>query len=61
AIQDISWKAQVRRCNRYRTLRARGQHANQVVVAMARALIGLMWAMAKAVPVAPEASLVDDH
>ncbi|MGH7310464.1 MAG: transposase [Candidatus Rokuibacteriota bacterium] len=61
AIQDISWKAQVRRCHRYRTLRARGQHANQVVVAMARALIGLMWAMAKAGPVAPEASLVDDH
>jgi transposase len=36
AIQDISWKAHVRLCKRYRRLLARGQHANQVVVAMAR-------------------------
>jgi transposase len=53
AIQDISWKAQVRLCQRYRKLLARGKHANQVVVAMARELIGFMWAMAKEVPVAP--------
>ena len=53
AIQDISWKAQVRRCKRYRKLIARGKHANQVVVAIARELIGFMWAIAKAVPVTP--------
>jgi transposase len=41
-IQDISWKAQGRRCQRYRKLLARGKHANQVVVAMARAFVGLM-------------------
>ena len=35
-IQAISWKAQVRLCQRYRRLLARGQHANQVVVAIAR-------------------------
>jgi len=51
AIQDISWKAQVRLCKRYRRLIARGQHANQVVVAMARELVGFMWAIAKQVPV----------
>ena len=28
AIQDISWKAQVRLCKRYRKLIARGKHAN---------------------------------
>jgi transposase len=28
AIQDISWKAQVRLCKRYRKLLARGKHAN---------------------------------
>jgi transposase len=28
-IQDLSWKAQVRLCQRYRRLSARGQHANQ--------------------------------
>jgi transposase len=53
AIQDISWKAQVRLCKRYRRLMARGKHANQVVVAMARELIGFMWAIANQVPVTP--------
>ena len=52
-IQDISWKAQVRLCKRYRQLVARGKHANQVVVAIARELVGFMWAIAKQVPVTP--------
>ena len=34
-IQDMSWKAQVRLCKRYRQLSARGKNPNQVVVAMA--------------------------
>jgi transposase len=59
AIQDISWKAQVRLCKRDRRLMARGQHANQVVVAIARELVGFMWAMAKQIPVPP--SPTDDH
>ena len=50
-IQDISWKAQVRLCQRDRRLIARGKHANQVVVAIARELIGFMWAIAKEVSV----------
>jgi transposase len=53
AVQDISWKAQVRLCKRYRKLSARGKHANQVVVAIARELIAFMWAIAKEVPVTP--------
>src|SRR5919108_31669 len=53
AIQDISWKAQVRLCQRYRRLIARGKHANQVVVAIARELVGFMWAIAKQIPVTP--------
>ena len=57
AVQDISWKAQVRWCKRYRRLIARGTHANQVVVAMARELVGFMWAMAKEVPVTPSGPL----
>ena len=52
-IQDISWKAQVRLCKRFRRLLARGTHANQVVVAMARELVGFLWAIAKQVPVTP--------
>jgi len=51
-IQDISWKAQVRLCKRYRQLVARGKHANIVTVAIARELAGFMWAIAKQVPVA---------
>jgi transposase len=41
-IQDISWKAQVRLCKRYRKLIARGKHANQVAVAIARELVDFM-------------------
>jgi transposase len=52
-IQDLSWKAQVRLCKRYRRLMARGKHANQVVVAIARELAGFIWAIAKQVPVKP--------
>jgi transposase len=53
AIQDLSWKAQVRLCKRFRRLLARGKHANQVVVAIARELVGCMWAIAKQVTVTP--------
>ena len=53
-LQDISWKAQVRLCQRYRQLSARGTHAHQVVVAIARALIAFMWAIARHIPVTPE-------
>jgi len=50
-IQDISWKAQVRRCKRYRGLVAKGKHTNVVIVAIARELAGFLWAMAKEVRV----------
>jgi transposase len=52
-VQDISWKAQVRLCKRYRQLNARGKHANQIVVAIARELVAFMWAIAQQVPVLP--------
>jgi transposase len=52
-VQDMSWKAQVRLCKRYRRLSARGKHPNQVVVAIARELVAFMWAIAKEVPVTP--------
>lgn len=49
AIQDISWKAQVRLCTRFRQLTARGKHANQVVVAIAREMAAFVWAIAREV------------
>jgi len=51
-IQDISWKAQVRLCKRYRWLMARGKNANQVVVAIAREMAAFVWAIARTVKVA---------
>jgi transposase len=53
AIQDLSWKAQVRLCKRYRQLSARGKNPNQVVVAIARELSAFMWAIAQEVPLTP--------
>jgi transposase len=50
-IQDIRWKAQVRRCKRYRRLVSRGKHANVVTVAIARELTGFLWAIATEVPI----------
>jgi transposase len=52
-VQAIGWKAQVRLCKRYRQLSARGKHANQVVVAIAREMAAFAWAIARTVPLAP--------
>jgi transposase len=52
AIQTIGWKAPVRLCNRFRHLTARGKHANQVVVAIAREMAAFIWAIAREVPIA---------
>ena len=51
-IQAMSWKAQVRLCNRYRRLMARGKQVNQVVVAIAREIAAFVWAIAREVAVA---------
>ena len=48
-IQDISWRAQVRLCRKYRRLVARGKNANIAVTAVARELAGYMWAIAQEV------------
>jgi len=49
-VKEISWKAQVRLCGRFRKLIARGKNRNRVVTAIARELAGFMWAIAKVVP-----------
>jgi transposase len=50
-LQDLSGKAQVRRCQRYRRLVSRGKHPQVVTGASARALTGCLWAIATAGPV----------
>jgi transposase len=56
AIQTIGWNAQVRLCQRFRHLTARGKHANQVVGAIAREMAAFIWAIAREVPMARETS-----
>ena len=50
-IQDISWKAQVRLCKRFRRLVAKGKHRNKVTVAIAREMAAFIWAIAKQTPI----------
>jgi len=45
-IKDIAWKAQWRLCTRYKKLAANGKNKPQVVTAIARELLGFMWAIA---------------
>ncbi len=45
-VQRLAWKAQVRLCGRYRRLRARRKEHNKVVTAIARELLGFLWATA---------------
>lgn len=49
-IKEISWKAQVRLCGRFRKLMAKGKNRNRTITAIARELSGFIWAIAKEVP-----------
>ena len=46
-VRDIAWKAQVRLCRRYRKLVASGKPTPAVVTAIARELLGFIWAIAR--------------
>jgi transposase len=46
AVQGIAWKAQKRLCGRYRHLIGRGKLKVQVCTAVARELVGFIWAIA---------------
>lgn len=45
-VIEISWRAQVRLCSRYRRLTARGKNKKKVIIAVARELCAFMWAIA---------------
>ena len=45
AVQAIAWKAKVRLCGRFRKLREIGKYSNVVVTAVARELLGFIWAI----------------
>jgi transposase len=46
-IRAIAWKAQQRLCGRFRRLQARKLLSNKIVVAIARELAGVVWAIAR--------------
>jgi transposase len=45
---DIAWKAQIRLCGRYRKLLAKGKKSQVAITAVARELLGFVWAIANA-------------
>jgi transposase len=49
-IQEIAWKAQVRLCARYQKLESRGKIKVKVCTAVARELVGFIWAIGQAYP-----------
>jgi transposase len=44
-VTEIAWKAQVRLCKRYHYLVDKGKHSSEALVAVARELLGFMWAI----------------
>jgi len=48
-VRDITWKAQLRLCGRFKRLVAKGKNKNTVVTATARELAAFMWAIACAI------------
>jgi transposase len=56
-IIQISWKAQVRLCTRYRTLKSKKKKDQVAVVAIARELVGFIWAINKIYNESNEAAL----
>jgi transposase len=51
-VREIAWKAQIRLCGRFRRLAARGKKSQVVVTAIARELLGFIWAVSQAVTAA---------
>ena len=49
SIRKISWKAQLRLCDRYRRLRAKGKPVQVVTTAIARELIAFIWSISNQV------------
>lgn len=49
AVQAIAWQAQLRLCDKYRRLSARGLNGSKVSAAIARELCGFVWAIVRQV------------
>lgn len=56
AVQAIAWQAQLRLCDKYRRLQARGLNGSKTVAAVARELCGFVWAVVRQVQRPPKVS-----
>ena len=56
AIRDIAWKGQIRLCSRYRRLAAAGKSKVVVTTAIAREMVGFIWAIARIAQIKPTIS-----
>ncbi len=52
-VRDIAWKGQLRMCQRYRHLMAAGKAKVVATTAIAREMVGFIWAIAKATTASP--------
>ena len=50
SVRRIAWQAQLRLCTRYYRLSARGKRVQTVVTAIARELVGFLWAIWQQIP-----------
>jgi len=53
SVREVAWKAQIRLCQRYRALIARGKCAQIAIVAIARELLAFVWEIGQLVPIRP--------
>jgi transposase len=53
AVRDIAWRAELRLCHRYRRLAAAGKTKVVVTTAIAREIVGFIWAIARLVQARP--------
>jgi transposase len=53
AVRDIAWKGQLRMCQRYRHLMAAGKPKVVATTAIAREMVGFIWAIARTVTPVP--------
>ena len=53
AVRDIAWRGQLRMCQRYRYLAAAGKAKVVITTAIAREMVGFVWAIARTVTATP--------
>lgn len=58
-VKAVAWKAQTRLHRRYRRLLGRGKTKQKVVVALARELLGFVWAIAQAAVAAKDSGALE--